>query len=202
MKTIYAKIGVILLSVCMSVQVAVATPTAEELFFDELKARTLSILNADNLSVQDKRSRVKEMILEYAAVYQIGRSVLGPPWRKISKQQQQDYSDMFAEWISTTLASRLVSINLQGDIKVVQKHTGSNGILVVSTQIDTGKQGKVTVDWYIRKIGDSPKLFNVSIANVSMIATQRSEFSVVYGQRGLIGLMDVMAQQTQENSRQ
>ncbi len=201
MKSIYVKIGVVLTSVFMMVHTASASPTPEEVFFEDLKSQTLSILNADNLSIADKRKRVKDMILEYTAVYQIGRSVLGPPWRKITKQQQQDYSDIFAEWVSTTLAKRLVAFNLQGDIKVIQKHTGNNGILVVSTQVDTKTQGKVTVDWYIRKIGDSPKLINVSIANVSMIATQRSEFSVVYGQRGLVGLMDVMAQQISENTR-
>lgn len=199
MKNIFTRILTVCVSVFISLGVSNATPTAEELFFDNLKNQTLSILNADNLSETGKKSRIREMIVEYTAVYQIGRSVLGPPWRKLTEQQQQDYSDMFSEWVSTILASRLVAFNLKGDIKVIQKNRGANGVLVVSTQVDTDTQGKVAVDWYIRKIGANPKLINVSIANVSMIATQRSEFAVVYGQKGLIGLMNQMRQQVTEN---
>ena len=199
MKNIFYHLLALFMMVFINLSVSHATPNAEELFFENLKSQTISILNADNLSEADKKHRVKQMILEHTAIYQIGRSVLGPPWRKLTPQQQQDYSDMFREWVSTILASRLIAFNLKGDIKVVQKNQGANGILVVSTQIDTSSQGKVTVDWYIRKIGDTPKLINVSIANVSMIATQRSEFTVVYGKKGLIGLMDQMRLQVEEN---
>lgn len=196
------KILLVLLSVIALSGGACALPSQESLFFDNLKQKTLSILQADNLQIEHRQALLEKIIKESTAIFQIGRSVMGTSWRQLSTQHQREYSDVFAQWLVITLAKRLAGFELQGDIVVLQKHQGTNGILVISTEVETHSQGRVAVDWYVRKIGGVPKLINVSIANVSMISTQRSEFAVIYGKNGFIGLLHVMRQQIQENKVQ
>ena len=168
----------------------------EELFFSELKSETFETLNAVNLSKGEKVARLSTILTENLAILQVGRSVLGQPWRKINKDEKREYIRAFSKWIGVTIAERLVSMDIKQDLVIQKVYKGQNSIVVVRTVTENVVAGgDVVLDWYIRTIKGEPKLIDVAVSNVSMVATQRSEILSIYGNKGLKGVIDQMTLQ-------
>ena len=173
-----------------------STPSVEELFFENIRIDTLNILTADNMKDEEKEVIISKLITNNIAKLQIGRSVLGQPWRDLKKSEKQEYIKVLSVWIGKIIARRLISFKIKNDVEVVRIYKGENKVVIIRTQADKpNNDKKVTIDWYIRNINKSPKLIDIAIENVSMISTQRSEFISVYSQVGIKGLIDKMKSQ-------
>ena len=176
-----------------------AGQTFEELFFSELKTETFETLNAVNLSKDEKITRLSSILTESLAILEVGRAVLGQPWRKITKDEKREYIRAFSKWIGVTIAERLIAMDIKDNLVIEKVYKGENSIVVVRTVTkNVVGGGDVILDWYIKTIKGEPKLVDVAVSNVSMIATQRSEMLSLYGDGGLKGVIDKMALQSKE----
>ena len=194
----FKKIALALMLMTLSSTVH-AAQNFEELFFSELKKETFETLRAVNLSKSSKIDRLATILKENLAILQVGRSVLGQPWRKISTDEKREYIRAFEKWIGITIAERLVSMDIKKDLIIEKVYKGQNSIVVVRTvteNVVTG--GDITLDWYIKTIKGEPKLIDVAVSNVSMVATQRSEVLSLYGNKGLKGVIEEMTLQAKE----
>ncbi|MFL2659507.1 MAG: ABC transporter substrate-binding protein [Alphaproteobacteria bacterium] len=173
--------------------VSYAGTSVEELFFEDVRADALKILTADNMKDEKKEKKLSKLITKNIAKLQISRSVLGQPWRDLTKSEKREYVKVLSIWIGKIIARRLISFKIKEDVKIVKVYKGSNEVVIIRTKADNPDNNKkVTIDWYIRTIKNSPKVIDIAVENVSMISTQRSEFISVYSQVGIRGLIDKM----------
>ena len=176
--------------------VSYAGTSVEELFFEDVRADALKILTADNMKDEKKEKKLSKLITKNIAKLQISRSVLGQPWRDLTKSEKREYVKVLSVWVGKIIARRLISFKIKEDVKIVKVYKGSNEVVIIRTQADNPDNNeKVTIDWYIRTIKNSPKVIDIAVENVSMISTQRSEFISVYSQVGIRGLIDKMKSQ-------
>lgn len=176
--------------------VSYAGTSVEELFFEDVRADALKILTADNMKDEKKEKKLSKLITKNIAKLQISRSVLGQPWRDLTKSEKREYVKVLSIWVGKIIARRLISFKIKEDVKIVKVYKSANEVVIIRTQADNPDNNeKVTIDWYIRIINNSPKVIDIAVENVSMISTQRSEFISVYSQVGIRGLIDKMKSQ-------
>ena len=176
--------------------VSYAGTSVEELFFEDVRADALKILTADNMKDEKKEKKLSKLITKNIAKLQISRSVLGQPWRDLTKSEKREYVKVLSVWVGKIIARRLISFKIKEDVKIVKVYKSANEVVIIRTQADNPDNNeKVTIDWYIRTINNSPKVIDIAVENVSMISTQRSEFMSVYSQVGIRGLIDKMKSQ-------
>lgn len=111
---------------------------------------------------------------KYADMQAIGASVLGPPWRTASGAQRQAFISAFSHYLSRRYGKQFreyknAQINVTG-----AKDGGRVGVLVNSQVVRPG-QANVAVDWQVSAQSGSPKVVNLVIEGVSMLATERAE---------------------------
>ena len=178
-------------------RVAMAQPTAEaaEALVSEVGAKVLAILQDPAASNQDKFDRLVAVLEGPIDLDLVAKLILGRHWRSASKEQQTQYLELFRAYALEFLASKLHLYSGQ-EFQVVGAKTVSERDAVVTTRILSNGGPPVEVDWRLREAPDGSLMaIDVVVAGVSLIVSQRSEFSSVIERQGFDGLLDQMRSQ-------
>ena len=132
------------------------------------------------------------------AVRSIGRFVLGPSWRKASKEEQTEYLKLFEDLMVVSYVDRFS--RYAGDVLVITRTRAENPRnTTVFTQVKTSSTGKpAKVLWRVGSRGKIMKIVDVIVEGVSMSQTLRSEFSSIVRQKGgkVSGLIEELRKKT------
>ncbi|MDV7338929.1 ABC transporter substrate-binding protein [Terasakiella sp. A23] len=160
-----------------------------------------SFRNAKDSETQQIEFRT--LLNEGFDVRAIGKWVLGRYWRKATKEEKEEYLDLFEDFIIVTYSKRFADYS-GDDIKltVVQSLTKNDKDAIVRSQIEREQAGEpIMVDWRVKsnKSGEL-KIVDVLIAGVSMSQTQRAEFTSVIKQNGgkVQDLIDALKNKTDQ----
>ena len=134
------------------------------------------------LSPDQVRTNLTTVFRKYFDMPTIGRFVLGQYWRNASPAQQQEYQKLFEAMAVSVYTQRFNQYAGQNLQVVSSEPTSGSQDTLVKTTI-TGDQ-PFQVDWRVRPIGNSFKVVDVIVENVSMSITQRSDFSAVIEKSG------------------
>ncbi|HEX2752441.1 MAG TPA: ABC transporter substrate-binding protein [Alphaproteobacteria bacterium] len=149
-------------------------------FVQKMGDQALTQLTGKELSADERKKRVRNILRQNFDVKTIGQFVLGRHWRTATEKQRAEYLDLFEEMIVTTYTQRFEEYSGQQF-----KATGSNRAsskskdYVVQSHVLQKDGPAVKVEWRVRSIGNSPKVIDVLIENVSMSVTQRADFDSV-----------------------
>ena len=128
-------------------------------------------------------SSFETILAKYADLTAIGASVLGPPWRSASSAQKQAFIKAFSHYLSRRYGKQFreyknAQINVTG-----AKDGGRVGVLVSSQVLRPGQEA-VNVDWQISSQSGAPKVVNLVIEGVSMLASERAEMGAMLDAAG------------------
>ena len=124
----------------------------------------------------------------------VARLILGRHWRSASEAQQAEYLQLFRAFALDNLASRLHVYDGQ-DFEIVGAQAVNERDAVVATRVTGGGRPPLKVDWRVRERDDGDLVaIDVIVEGVSLIVTQRSEFSAVIERRGMDGLLAELRQ--------
>lgn len=139
----------------------------------------------------------ERMLVKYADMPAVAASVLGPPWRSASPAQKQAFVAAFQAYLARKYGRQFrdwqdATISVTG-----AKDGGKAGILVASRVRRPGQED-VGVDWQISARSGSPKVVNLIIEGVSMLANERAEIAAILETQkgsvdGLIGALKAQA---------
>ena len=171
---------------------AFAESTDEEAgqFIQNLANKAISVLREESGTLEVRETEFQTLLYDGFALDRIGRFVVGSHWRKMSAEQQNDYQELFKLWVLKTYSVRLGGYSGQtfSIVKVVEAGTTDR---YVRTLIDQPKGGEsVRADWRVRPIDGGFKIVDVVVEGVSMIVTQKQEFSAVVRRHGVDGLIE------------
>lgn len=154
-------------------------------FVQKMGDQALTELTGEKLSDSDREKRVRKILNQNFDVKTIGQFVLGRHWRTATEKQRAEYLDLFEGMIVTTYAQRFEEYAGQ-QFKVTGSKPASSkskDYVVQSTVLQ--KDGPpVKVEWRVRSFGNTPKVIDVLIENVSMSVTQRADFDAVINSGG------------------
>ena len=156
--------------------------------------------NVGPMQADGRRDRLAEAIKARTNVDVLSRLALGKYWRRLTSAQQAEYQRLFSIVTLTTLADRLDGYvgELSGPLNdhfwvAGSMRAGKRDVLVRSKVISVAGI-PLSVDWRLRKFDDVPVIIDLVIEGVSLLVSQRAEFTSVIEKSGIEGLIEALQQ--------
>jgi len=148
-----------------------------EKFITSLAENAVSSLTSKTITEKERQNRFRKLLNSYFDINGIGKWALGRYWRKASKSERLEYLVLFEKLIVGTYADRFSKYTKE---KLTVKGSSRRGqFALVKSQINGGKEKPIRIEWRVTRSKVDYKIFDIVIEGVSMIRTQRSEFSSV-----------------------
>ena len=166
--------------ICLFVTVgsAQAAPagTREEALIQSLADEVIILLNDSGMKKAPRQEGLREIFTKYLDLPFIGRFVLGRHWRPLSKDVKDRYIKTFETYLVNIYAKRLDSYS--GEIiQVAGSRAVSDKDTIVASHLERASGPSVSMDWRVRQKGESGRVIDVVVEGVSMVISQREEFS-------------------------
>lgn len=134
---------------------------------------------------------VKRVLLPYVDVDRMSMAVVGrQAWSTATPAQRTEFINQFTRLVTSTYAAALSSYD---DDQVrffpIRGDYSSSKIVTVRSMIIRRSGQKIGVDYNVIRSGDTWKVYDFSIENISMVQSYRSQFSDVLAQQGMPGLL-------------
>lgn len=174
-------IGALVLTVLCGALPREAAAQDARAFVSTLGEQAIQVLGP-SVPLPQRVARFRQLFHNDFDVAGIGQFVLGRYWRAATPQEQQEFLQLFQEYIVRAYATRLAEYG--GEPFRV---TGArpNGVeTVVSSEIIRPNGGRIVVDWFLIGLGGGYKITDVYVGGVSMKVTQRDEFASIIARNG------------------
>ena len=152
-------------------------------FIENLGNKAILMLSNENYTEDQKISEFEKLLDQGFEVQLIARYALGKYWRKTPKIKRQEYVAAFRKFIVDSYASRLGQFGGEKFYTNNVREDGKRGF-IVNSLIETPSGTKVKVDWRVKKINNALRIYDVVIEGISMVITQRDEFSSIIQRSG------------------
>jgi len=172
---------------------ALIRDTANELF---------AAVEAEDRALSDDPARaralVEEFITPHVDLKGFSKLVLGKHWRRATPGQRRQFLTQFHTLVLRTYATAVTSYTgIEVEYLPMREESRQN-FATVRTLIPRTDGDGVKVNYRLHCRNNVWKLFDVSIAGVSMVTTYRSAFSAEVKKSGLDGLIEVLAKKNGE----
>lgn len=177
----------------VAAQVAVKSDESGKAALDFVRStaeKGLTFLSNPESTQDQKKKEFRKLLDNSFDLDVIGRFALGKYWNVATPAQQSQYLTLFRKMVVEVYARRFGDYKGQKFEVKSSRAIGKTDSLVSSHIIQVNGSEPITVDWRVRKTGDTYKVVDVLVAGVSMSVTQRSDFSSVIQRGG--GSVDVL----------
>ena len=176
-----AAVAGIVFAAPVGAQNAVPEATA---FIDSLAQRAIVGLTAKDIDNADRVARFRTLFTETFDVPTIGRFALGTPWRTASEADRTEYLKAFEDFIVASYATRFADYGGEA-IRTTGSRRGDDGEVFVSSEFVRAQGAPVRVAWRLRPSNPGGwRIIDVIIEDVSMVITQRDDFSSTIQRNG------------------
>lgn len=158
-------------------------------FIKDLVDTAIKALANKQMSEEERAKEFRTLLDQDFDMPRISRFVLGHYWRDACDQERQQFLKLFEEYVVRSYAARFSEYSGE-TVKIVGSRPESETTTLVRSEIvRTNGAPPAKVDWRVHKDDDGYKIVDVDVEGVSMIITQREEFSsVIERQGGVAGL--------------
>ena len=125
----------------------------------------------------------KGIFTRYADMPAVAASVLGPPWRGASAGQRQAFVAAFQDYLARKYGKQFRDYRDAQVAVTGAKDGGKAGVLVATTVRRPG-QDDIGVGWQVSDRSGSPRVVNLVIEGVSMLANERAEVGAMLDAHG------------------
>lgn len=154
----------------------------------------------------NKASREEQFGVIYRANFDnaaIAAAVGGPAWKNATPELRKQFAQLFETYVIKVYAGQFANYNGERLLVVSSEPDGDGAI--VTSQILSANQGtrQIELRWRLRRAGDSLKVRDVVVENISMTLNQHREFRSVMLQRGgnIEGLIAALREKIAELDR-
>lgn len=122
------------------------------------------------------------------------RLAVGPPWRQATSAQRQSLTDEFRTLLVHTYTSAFTQYRDQVvEYKPLKLQTGDTDVVVRSLIRQKGGADPVDINYSMEKTDTGWKVYDVTIAGVSLVQNYRSSFNTEIQKSGVDGLIGTLA---------
>lgn len=171
-------------------------PTASALadeahFIQSLADHAIVVLSDKQVGLEEREQRFQKLLHDGFAMRLIGRFVVGRYWKAMSPDQQSEYQKLFATWVLKSYAARLGGYTGQ-EFRIDRTVKAGDKDVFVRTLIEQPSAQPLRADWRVRKFEGEYRVIDVVVEGVSMLSTQRAEYTAVLRQHGPEGLIEAL----------
>ena len=180
--------------------VGFVTPVAAEQTPREVVQSTsdevLAVLAEKDLSKQERRDKVRTIVLRSMDFETLSRLVLARNWSRFTPAQQQEFMQEFQEHLATIYGRRLDDYRNE-KVEIVGDRREPNGDSTVQTKIlRGGGSNDIEVDYRLRESNGQWKVIDFIVEEISMVANFRSQFQDIVASGGPEKLLQLLKEKT------
>ena len=161
-------------------------------FIESFSKRAISILNNRDLTEAQYFEEYRSILNETFAINYLARISLSRHRKKASKEELAEYYSLFPDFILKVNSSRLRKLDTTKI--VIEKVTPHAKLdIFIRTKAYNSENKSLDIDWRVRSDKDGNiKIIDVKIEGISMVATQRDDFTARISTSGIDGLNKYM----------
>ncbi|MBV6633518.1 MAG: ABC transporter substrate-binding protein [Alphaproteobacteria bacterium] len=179
-----------LVSVLPSLATAQSNEAAEA-FIKQTGDEVIAALKDGSAKGANASGWFSDMLGRTMDIETMGRFTLGRFWRSASPAQRSEFLDAFRDNLVAVYSRRLQEYSGE-DFQIISSRPQSKDTLV-TTRITSPTGQAIDADWRVRDQGDgSYRVIDFVVGNVSLLASQRSEYASVIQRNG--GSIDALIQ--------
>ena len=190
--------GYLLAMVWSAAAAAPSTDLAPDVQAKKVTEEVLAIIRADK-EIQAGNTRkildlVEAKVLPHFDFTRMTRLAVGAPWRRASTAQQQSLTNEFRLLLVYTYTNAFTQYRDQVvEYKPLKLQPGDTEVVVRSLVKQKGGGDPIDINYSMEKNESSWKVYDVTIAGVSLVQNYRSTFSSEIQKAGIDGLIATLA---------
>jgi phospholipid transport system substrate-binding protein len=149
-----------------------------KVFIDLVTKEAITTLTGKDLKKEERARLFRILMNKYFSIKGIAKFVVGRHLRNASNIEKIQYLKLFEDLMVATYSERFAKYS--GEMLLVKsaEMRGKKDFIVRTSMVKAGSRAKpIKVDWRVRNKGESFTIVDVMVEGISMIMTQRSEFS-------------------------
>ena len=136
----------------------------------------------------------KEKILPHIDFERMTRLAVGRAWRSADARQRQELISQFSSLVTRVYSAAIDAYNGQeAQVDPLSLSPGDNDVIVRSRFAKAGA-APVEVTYAMEKTAQGWKVYDITVENVSLVITYRSQFGEEVGRNGIDGLIRSLAE--------
>ena len=150
-----------------------------DVFIQSTVNRASQVLS-ENISKDEKISKLKLIAKETVDIEGVGFYSLGAARKNLNNSQKEAYSELFEDYFLKSFSSRLAEYT-NPEIEVKDKKVlNENYTIVTSILVGTSERPEVSIDWRVyTKDPSNPLIRDLIIEGLSLARTQKEEFASI-----------------------
>jgi phospholipid transport system substrate-binding protein len=141
---------------------------------------------------------VEEKVLPHFNFARMTALAMGQNWRRATPEQQKQLTDQFRTLLVRTYSSAITQYRNQTiDFKPLRMQPGDTEVLVRSEVKQSGAES-IGIDYAMEKTPNGWKVFDVSVAGVSLVTTYRDTFASEVRNAGVDGLIKTLSDKNRQ----
>lgn len=160
-----------------------ADTSAPGQFLDHFGSEVIKVLSETQPGEPRRETELRRLLGEGFDVDYIGRFVLGRYWRTSSDAERAEFRTLFEDYLIAAYGRRFGTYS--GERFVVgQTFPQDDGRVLVRTEVVRTGGDTMVVDWRLQQRESAWRIVDVMVEGVSMMVTQRSEFTALIQREG------------------
>lgn len=154
----------------------------EVVFAENMARRGIAFLSNQEITLEERKADFRNLLRSDFDMNTIGRFAIGPYWRTMTEEQKTAYLQSFENYIVNIYSRRFQEYKGQ-KLEFDGKTVVVNDDVLVSSFLYPESGEKIPISWRVRIRDGQYRIIDIIINNISMVITQRSDFSSMI-QRG------------------
>lgn len=182
--------------------IAAANDVAPDVMVRKVATDVLGIVKSDK-DIQSGDAKkvialVEEKVLPHFDFVHMTALAMGRNWRKASPEQKKQLTDEFRTLLVRTYSTALTKYRDQTiEYKPLRAQPGDTDVTVRSSIQQPGAEA-VTIDYSMEKTPAGWKIYDVTVAGISLVTTYRDAFAQEVRNVGVDGLIKKLADKNQQ----
>lgn len=162
-------------------------------FVDNLGRQALAVITDKAKTKEAKNASLEKLFVDNVDIEWMGKFVVGRNWKSATDEQKKLYLTNYKTFLVSHYTSNFAEFT-DADFEVTRVIPDGNAGNIVTMRIKRPQSEDVIAEYTVRK-GDKGSLmvYDITVEGVSLITTQRSDFSSVISQHGFDYLISQLA---------
>lgn len=181
---------------------AFADKDRAEKFVETLAKDVLAMIGKEDLTKQEKQKRLVAIFEAHVDIDWIAKFVLGKFWREATDEQKAKYIASYHKFLLMNYTSNFENFADSRFEMVKSQEGNSSDEYIVSMLLKRKNQEDISVDYRLKEAKNGKyKVIDIVAEGVSLLTSQRSEFTSVVSRNGLDYLIEQLDSKVTENAR-
>ncbi|WP_031432938.1 ABC transporter substrate-binding protein [Methylomarinum vadi] len=155
-----------------------------------------------DLGFQGRYDKLDQTVRNSHYLYKISRLVVGPEWKKLSKEQQNQFVDVFTDYSISAYANNFKEFDGESFKYVSEEKTSQGGIVLHYLFQIPSERKDVKFDYMMKKNDEGWRILFIIADGVNDVALKRSEFSSIIEKQGFDALITKIKEKIDNYAKQ